>query len=139
MQLLFFKVEVAAVSLRLCQCAVQRPLILGGKIVSAKGCIYSPAAFAQEDATAREVAKRLAANLPVEGNLDTVLASVKSELGLQTYPHGVMGAVVRLPHDGVHPPEAEARHQAELKGALPRHPCRRCVSGKARWKKRWRK
>ena len=59
-------------------------MILGGKIVSAKGCIYSPAAFAQEDATAREVAKRLAVNLPVEGNLDTVLASVKSELGLQT-------------------------------------------------------
>ena len=59
-------------------------MILGGKIVSAKGCIYSPAAFAQEDATAREVAKRLAADLPMEGNLDTVLASVKSELGLQT-------------------------------------------------------
>ena len=61
MQLLFFKVEVAAVSLRLCQCTVQRPF----------------------------------------------------------YPHGVMRAVVRLPHDGIHPPEAEPRHPAELKGTLP--------------------
>ena len=59
-------------------------MILGGSVVSAKGCIYSTAAFAQEDATAREVAKRLAANLPMEGKLDTVLASVKAELVLQT-------------------------------------------------------
>lgn len=59
-------------------------MILGGKAVSAKGCIYTPAAFSQEDATAREVARRLAANLPVEGDLDAVLASVKSDLGLQT-------------------------------------------------------
>lgn len=59
-------------------------MILGGKAVSAKGCIYTPAAFTQEDATAREIAKRLAGNLPMEGNLDAVLASVKNELGLQT-------------------------------------------------------
>nr|WP_300790028.1 ATP-dependent RecD-like DNA helicase [uncultured Acetatifactor sp.] len=59
-------------------------MVLGGKAVSAKGCIYSPAAFAQEDATAREVARRLAGNIPMEGDLDAVLASVKAELGLQT-------------------------------------------------------
>ena len=59
-------------------------MVLGGKVVSAKGCIYTPAAFIQEDTTAREIAKRLMGNLPVERNLDAVLASVKEELGLQT-------------------------------------------------------
>ena len=59
-------------------------MVLAGRAVVLKDFIYSPAAFAQEDTTAREIAKRLVKNLPMEDGLDAVLASVKEGLGLQT-------------------------------------------------------
>ena len=59
-------------------------MILGGVAVSVRGDIYSPAAFAQEDGTAREIAKRLVANIPMERELDSVLRKVKEEQGLRT-------------------------------------------------------
>jgi len=59
-------------------------MVLEGTVVSVKGNIYHPAAFAQEDGTAREIAKRLAADCPMEGDLAPVLETVKEEQGLRT-------------------------------------------------------
>lgn len=58
-------------------------MVLDGAVVSARGNIYRPAAFAWEDGTAREVAKRLVAGSPAEGGLDTILGAVKEEQGLR--------------------------------------------------------
>lgn len=59
-------------------------MVLGGAVVSARGNIYSPASFAQEDGTAREIAKRLVSGCPPEEDLDSVLKKVKEEQGLRT-------------------------------------------------------
>ena len=59
-------------------------MILGGAVVSARGDIYHSATFAQEDSTAREISKRLVTDLPMEEDLESVLAAVKDEQKLRT-------------------------------------------------------
>ncbi len=61
-------------------------MVLGGTAVSARGDIYSPAAFEQEDSTARKIAERLVSDFSVKEDLDAVLAAVKEEQKLRTSP-----------------------------------------------------
>ena len=63
---------------------VLEDMILGGAVVSARGDIYHSATFAQEDSTAREISKRLVTDLPMEEDLESVLAAVKDEQKLRT-------------------------------------------------------
>ena len=61
---------------------MMQEMILNGAIVSVKDNIYLPRVFAQEDETARRIAQRLVAQMPVE-HIAPVLEQVKVEMGLR--------------------------------------------------------
>ena len=62
--------------------SMMQEMILNGAIVSVKDNIYLPRVFAQEDETARRIAQRLVAQMPVE-HIAPVLEQVKVEMGLR--------------------------------------------------------
>lgn len=61
---------------------MMQEMILNGAVVSVKDNIYLPRVFAQEDETARRIAQRLVAQMPVE-HIAPVLEQVKVEMGLR--------------------------------------------------------
>ena len=82
MKLLNEKIPVAQMKVREQEVAKNlQNLILNGEVVSAKENIYLPRVFAQEDQTAREIAKRLVAQ-PVEEDIAQPLEQFKLEMGI---------------------------------------------------------
>lgn len=61
---------------------MMQEMILNGAVVSVKDNIYLPRVFAQEDETARRIAQRLVAQMPVE-HIAPMLEQVKVEMGLR--------------------------------------------------------
>ncbi len=59
-------------------------MILAGRVVSVNDKIYHPAAFAQEDGTARQVAKLLATEKPLTMDIDALIETIKGEQRLRT-------------------------------------------------------